>query len=301
MRRIIFDRFFYLCLVIATMGVGMIVSAQEPEVRGMGGREGITVFANRNFSGKTATYNYDVSNLANTGFNDIISSLRVAVGERWEICEHANYAGNCVVVFGQERDLRQNNWDNKISSFRRVSGNQPQPPSPGPGYASIVLFTQQNYRGNREDYTRTTPNLLLWNNRAESVTVENGQWQLCSGINFTGECTTITQSVSNLGSIGMLRRVSSVRPMSGGGGGGDPSPGAGITLFGRENYQGARSHYTTARRNINTLTGSIRVGDGRWQICDLPNYRGRCQDVESNVRNIRNFNIGRTIRSLRPR
>jgi hypothetical protein len=304
MKILTIKRFFYLCILVAATGVGIIVSAQNPDVRGMGGGAGITVFVDPNFRGKAATYTYDITNLAQTGFNDRISSVRVAAGERWEICEHANYAGNCVIVFGQERNLRQNNWDNKISSLRRVTGDRPdRPDRPSPGYSSIILFTQPNYRGNREDYTRTTPNLLGMNDRAASVTVEEGQWQLCDGINFTGNCTTITQSISNLGSIGMLNRVSSVRPMSGGGGGGGgyPTPGYGITLFARDNFQGAQSRYTTARPNISKPTGSITIGPGRWQVCDRPNYMGRCQTLESSVSDTSSFNIGRIIRSVRPR
>ena len=298
MKILTFKRFFYLCLLVAVSGIGIFVSAQNPDLRGMGGGSGITVFADRNFRGKTATYNYDVSNLDGTGFNDRISSIRVARGERWEVCEHANYAGNCVVVFGQERDLRQNGWDNKISSLRRVVDNQPQPPSGG---SYIVLFTQPNYRGKTENYRRATPNLFAMNDRAESITVGSGEWQLCDGVNYTGSCVTVTQSLSDLSSIAMVRRISSVRPMNDGGGGGYPPSGNGITLFARDNYQGAQSRYTTARTNISKPTGSLTVSGGRWQLCDRPNFMGRCQDVQSNVRDIGNFNIGRVIRSLRPR
>ena len=49
------------------------VHAQE---RAMGG-EGITVFEDRDFRGKSATYTRDVANLADSGLNDRISSLKV--------------------------------------------------------------------------------------------------------------------------------------------------------------------------------------------------------------------------------
>ena len=68
--------------------------AQDRQVAGVG----ITVFANENFHGKTATFRQDIPDLTRSGFNDVISSLKVPPGETWEICEHINYQGRCLVV-----------------------------------------------------------------------------------------------------------------------------------------------------------------------------------------------------------
>ncbi|MBK9154502.1 MAG: beta/gamma crystallin family protein [Chloracidobacterium sp.] len=88
---------------------------------GGGGGAGITVFEDRNFRGDTATYQNSISNLPSR-FNNRISSLRVSPGEQWQICDQSNYRGQCVNVSGEESDLRRNDWDNRISSMRRVSG-----------------------------------------------------------------------------------------------------------------------------------------------------------------------------------
>jgi Beta/Gamma crystallin len=112
------------------------VSGQDPRL--IGGGPGITVFEDRNFRGDAATYNSNVSNLPSR-FNNRISSVRVGPGEQWQICDQANYRGQCVNVSGEESDLGRNDWDNRISSMRRVSGgggggwgggvNQVRPPS----------------------------------------------------------------------------------------------------------------------------------------------------------------------------
>ena len=78
-----FYRFAYLLLAIMAIGFFTSSNAQDPGVRGMGG-VGITVFRDRDFQGSAATYTYNVPNLARTGFNNMISSVRVGPGERWD-------------------------------------------------------------------------------------------------------------------------------------------------------------------------------------------------------------------------
>ncbi len=89
--------------------------------RRIGGGSGITVFEDRNFRGDAATYENNVSNLPSR-FNNRISSVRVGGGEQWQICDQPNYRGQCVNVSGEESDLGRNDWDNRISSMRRISG-----------------------------------------------------------------------------------------------------------------------------------------------------------------------------------
>ena len=93
----------YSLLVVSVASRTTTVFAQERQMGGLG----ITVFTDRNFHGKSATYREEIPDLEPLGLYDKISSLRVAQGERWEICEHSNYQGRCVVVSGNEPDLRK--------------------------------------------------------------------------------------------------------------------------------------------------------------------------------------------------
>jgi hypothetical protein len=61
---------------------------------------GITVSDDVNFRGATMTFRRDIPDLRDVQFNDRISSLQVAPGESWEVCEDANYRGRCLVVGG---------------------------------------------------------------------------------------------------------------------------------------------------------------------------------------------------------
>ena len=293
-----FYRFAYLLLAIMASGFFISSNAQDPDVRGMGG-VGITVFRDRNFQGPAATYTYNVPNLARTGFNNMISSIRVGPNERWEICDLPNYGGQCVVVFGQESDLRQNGWNDRISSVRRVQGGGGGiPPGPSPS-GSLVLFNSPNYRGQSATYNLATPNLYGANNRAQSVTVSGGEWELCQGVNFTGRCIRLSRSTPNLANYGMRNRVSSVRPV-----GYIPPPPSGgtgsIVLYSQKNYVGNQTAYERADPTIATPALSATVGAGTWLLCDGRSFTGRCITLNQSVWDLTNYNIGRTIRSIRP-
>lgn len=93
--------------------------AQDPRL--IGGGPGITVFEDRNFRGETATYQNNVPSLP-WRLNNRISSIRVGAGEQWQVCDQANYRGQCITISGEESNLARNNWDNRISSMRRISG-----------------------------------------------------------------------------------------------------------------------------------------------------------------------------------
>ena len=286
--------FIFSLLVICALGATMMISAQEREMGGLG----ITVFADANFRGKSATFQHNVPNLAHQGFDNMISSLRIGPGEQWEVCDQANYRGRCVVVSGEERNLSNNSWNNIISSFRRVGGNVPPPPPPDPGY--IVLFDRPNYQGNPTNYNAAAPNL---HRRSGSVTIGRGVWDLCDGWNFTGRCVTLTTSVPDLGTYGVRDRVLSVRPA-----GSSPGPVTPsmtdwyVVLFEQPNYRGNPRNYKAATANIPVLrrSGSITIGRGVWELCSGRDFTGHCVTLRDSVPNLATHNLLHRVRSLRP-
>ena len=283
-------------LMLLTGLFGMMTAAFGQQAELIGGGVGITVFRDRDFRGTAATYRTDIPSLVRTEFNDQISSIRVAAGEQWEVCEDVNYRGRCVIVSGEETDLRRNSWDNMISSMRRVRGNFPDPNPGRDGY--IILHTDTNYRGSQTRYTDRMNNLFAMNNRAESITVGGrGQWELCDRIMFGGRCVTVNRSVTNLASLGMSDRIQSVRPVADN----VPNPSVySITIYDRANYRGTPTSFDGADRNINKRLGSLQIGGGNWVICDGPNFTGQCMSVGENIPDLGVYNLGTTIRSVRP-
>ena len=284
-----------LCAVatVSLAGSSQAVSAQVPQFYG---GAGITIFEDIDFGGRVQTFRDDVPDLVRLGWNDMMSSFRVGAGEQWELCEDINYGGRCVVVSGTERDMRVNDWNDMVSSLRRVRGNRP--PTNYPDAEYIVLHNQPNYRGASTTYRETDASI---NDNARSVTVSGGSWQLCDGRNFTGRCVTVTQNVSNLAAYGIGRIIRSIKPTSAIPVPGPfPGRGAELVLYDQTNYRGAQNTYRGVETNIGDSARSLTVGRGTWQVCDGVNFTGRCITVTQNVPDLRTYNLGRTIRSIRP-
>ncbi|HYQ98793.1 MAG TPA: beta/gamma crystallin family protein [Casimicrobiaceae bacterium] len=99
----------------------------------------LTLYEGENFHGRSFTASGPVSNLDGTGFNDRASSAIVERG-RWELCEHADFGGRCIVLErGQYPSLGYAGLNNQVSSMRRVSGRAdygyaPPPPPPAQPY-----------------------------------------------------------------------------------------------------------------------------------------------------------------------
>jgi len=285
--------FLWSLFVIAVIGKPIEGTAQERQMGGVG----VTVFTERNFRGQSSTFRRDVSDLEPLGLNDKISSIRVGRGERWEVCEHADFQGRCVVVSGSESDLRTNDWNDLISSLRRVGGGvPPRPPAQGGPY--IVLFDQTNYRGNPTNYNEANPSLP---NVAQSVTIGRGAWLLCEGRNYSGRCVTLDRSVPDLETYNLRNRVFSMRPV--GPGESQPPPTSSdryIVLFDRTNYRGNPTNYNGPSPNLSGRAQSVTIGRGVWELCDGRNYRGRCVTLDQSVPDLRTYNLRNQVYSVRP-
>jgi hypothetical protein len=83
-----------------------------------GGRPSVTIFRDADFRGASFRFDNEMPNLANTGFNDTISSMRFH-GE-WEACTDAYYRGRCVTFRDDVRNLSGSGLNDRISSLRPV-------------------------------------------------------------------------------------------------------------------------------------------------------------------------------------
>ena len=81
----------------------------------------MTVYANTNYRGQSATFHNDTPNLVSFNLNDKVSSIRIPNGETWEVCQDINYESQCEVLSASVTDLGRNGWGDRISSLRRVN------------------------------------------------------------------------------------------------------------------------------------------------------------------------------------
>ncbi|MDX2217418.1 MAG: beta/gamma crystallin-related protein [Burkholderiales bacterium] len=158
---------------------------------GSGGAE-VVLYDGQNFQGQIGVLRTATPNFEHLGVNDRVASLIVRRGT-WEFCTDAHYRNNCR-VYGPGRYAQiWGGQDDRYSSARPVgAGGNPGPgPGPGPGgQARIRIFEYPGFSG-RSIWLRNSVDSfeqIDFNDRAESIVVEGGEWRLCSDANGEGNC-----------------------------------------------------------------------------------------------------------------
>jgi hypothetical protein len=181
--------------------------------------------------------------------------------------------------------------------------------------AQIVLYEHDNFNGRTYRASYSVQNLddSGFNDKASSVTVRGGKWQLCVDAYFRGSCVTLGPGeYPSLRAMGMNDKVSSARelgwtPDGGGGWSGNHSYNSDSGYNNRytnhnNNYQGANwgsgsravlfagfnlsgEAFVVESGGVNNLdrTGfndkarSLRVESGYWLFCTDANFQGECR------------------------
>ena len=162
----------------------------------------------------------------------------------------------------------------------------------------ITLFTDDHFRGPSVTLRDANPDLVRmgFNDRASSVRVRSGTWELCEHAGFGGQCR-ILQPGDYDSLRGFNDVISSVREVDDrdgrghgrgdrgdrggwGGGRGDRRDDA-VTLFEQADFRGRqvgleRDARTLDDYDFNDRTGSIIIRDGVWEACEHADFRGRC-------------------------
>jgi len=176
----------------AAAGPGRVVLFREPGLRG----------GNVSFTGP-------VEDLARLNFNDAAASMLVESGS-WVVCRDSRFRGDCRVFEpGRYDELAAYGLDRSISSIR--PNGDAVPPRP-PGGAGIELFSEPDFAGERLAVDRDAQDFERagFNDRAASVIVHWGTWELCTDARFGGSCAIYRPGrYPRIGD--MTRQVSSVR------------------------------------------------------------------------------------------
>jgi hypothetical protein len=251
-------------------------------------RAQVTVYDQVGFHGDSRTFEAEVRDLRGAGWNDRISSLRLASGP-WELCRESDFR-DCRTVRSDESDLRGwSGWNDAISSLR--------PAGSGSG---LTAFQDDDYRGASRTFDREARDLrsIGWNDKISSIRVGAGVWELCREIDFR-DCRTFRSDESRLSrlrgwndAVSSVRRVDSDRPL--------------IEVFENVRYEGSsrtfdRSIDSLQKEGWNDRISSLRVVSGRWQICRDDGFRN-CREVggdESELPHDWNDAIS-SLRPLRP-
>ena len=159
--------------------------------------------------------------------------------------------------------------------------------------AQVTFYERYAFQGRSFDADRPIGNLESsgFNERASSVIVGGGQWEMCEGPGFTGRCVLVSPGrYPSFGIIGLNGGIASARavrsepaarvepPVA------VPAP-ANITLYGRENFAGRaitvdRAIGDLERIDFDQRVSSAIVQGGPWEVCDEIRFEGRCMILQ---------------------
>jgi hypothetical protein len=303
-----------LMLLVAALPLALAAPDTAAAQGRRGGSVGLTVFTDPDFRGESATFRDDISDLRSVRLNDEITSLFVARGETWEVCEDANFSGRCQVVTNEESDLRPLGWNDRISSVRRLRGGRGGGFAGGIGRgAGIELYERRDFRGGSRAFDEAIPNLrdAGFNDQAMSVRLGGRQaWEVCVDANYRN-CRVIDASTSDLSDVGMSSRISSLRPWNQGNrrddGFGQGRPGfpraPRLVLFDQRNFRGQSVTVDQTSGNLGGFgdrAESVQVEGGTWEICTDAGFRGRCTIVSEDTTDLGRLGLRNNVGSARP-
>ena len=127
-------------LRLSLAAAGMAVAAQATA--------DVTFYEREGFEGRSFTTTKRVGALDRYGFNDRASSVVVTGTDRWEVCDDAQFKGQCVILRpGRYPSLAAMNLNNRVSSARMVNSPARVEPS---RYAPAPAMTY-DYRRRRDE------------------------------------------------------------------------------------------------------------------------------------------------------
>lgn len=158
------------------------------------------------------------------------------------------------------------------------------------GRSSATFYVKDDYGGRSVTIDRPVRSFRQFDmqDKASSVTLQGGPWEVCEHDDFGGRCEVIDRNMKSLSRIGMDDMISSARPAGGfGGGGGRPGYGGGRPGYddgGRPGYGGGRPGYDNGGRPGNGGgDGGYNLPGGSWaQSCRNGRMRGSTLSAECN-------------------
>jgi len=183
------------------------------------------------------------------------------------------------------------------------------------GYGGAVLYSNAGFSGQGLQIDGAVPDLarLRFNDRASSITIQSGAWQVCTDANFRGRCEIIDTSAPRLADWRLNDNISSLRPAGYGNyppGGNDQRGawnggwGGSLVLFPDAAQRGQPVEISSdvpdlANYRFNDRASSFLVTGGTWLVCEHANYRGLCEVLGRGEGDLRQIRMNDNISSIR--
>jgi hypothetical protein len=201
------------------------------------------------------------------------------------------------------------------------------------GAGTAVIYQHADFRGQSLRVTGPIAHLseYRFNDKASSIRIHSGSWEVCVDPNFRGRCEILTYREDQLNEFRLNDKISSIRPVADRWGrnarrydrGGrydrdnrydrrrDLDRGqrghgnAPMILFADPQYRGSALPVNGAIPPLNQLrfndtVSSIVINSGVWEVCTDPNFRGRCEIIDRSVDETGYYRLNDNITSVRP-
>ena len=244
---------FFLALGLALGSLFAPQTAEAQFDRGVqrgGGNAQIILYSQTNFRGQARAYNGDVDTLVRDGFNDVARRVEIR-GGAWTLCKDRSGQGRCRTIARSVADLDRLGLDRKLTSFyqsgfseaglrggrndlsgrndgrnrrgnqRGIDGFNTSHNTGGQGQynrggAPVTLFSKDDFRG-KSVHISGPVNLrdVGFNDKADSISISQGRWIVCTGRDLGGRCDVLARSVYDLDDIDLDDNISSIAPYNG--------------------------------------------------------------------------------------
>lgn len=202
------------------------------------------------------------------------------------------------------------------SADHRSQPYQPARGGPGGYGGGAVLHADAGFSGQAVQINGAEADLsrIGFNDKASSITIGGGAWQVCTDANFRGRCEIIDASTSRLNTYRLNDNISSLRPLgqrnagyddSWRGNGGWKGRGrAGLVLYPDAGMRGNGIEVDSdiadlGQYRFNDKASSFQVTGGTWLVCEHADYRGRCEVLKAGAGDLKPIRMNDNISSIR--
>ena len=171
------------------------------------------------------------------------------------------------------------------------------------GGSGAVLYSDSGFSGEGLRIHGAEPDLarLRFNDRASSIVIQSGAWELCTDANFRGRCEIVDVSTDRLNAYRLNDNRGNGHGNSRGRRGGWN---AGLVLFpdSAQRGQGIEVQQDIpdlSQYRFNDRASSFLVTGGSWLVCEHANYRGRCEVLQGGAGDLKPIRMNDNISSIR--
>ncbi len=169
-----------------------------------------------------------------------------------------------------------------------------------------ILYDGQRYSGAPQPVTTDVERLgaMRFDDRASSINIREGVWEICEGPRFEGRCEVLSTSVDDLAEIGLNNAISSIRPYSDSAAFRQASAAAApLTLYSKKRFGGTQLSVSgdlsdLRAERFNNKARSVEINEGVWALCTRRGFAARCDFLDRSMDDLDEIGLSGEISSI---